>query len=169
MSITLNELLEAKEARVRRRLILQNEHAETCLSLSLNIPGAEKDSPRIRALFQYALDSIFGALTVRASQTVHEKTGSHAVIVVKGDAVAVKEIACQLETAHDYSRLFDIDVYDADGNVIASPNRKSGRACFLCSDLAVVCMREARHSPQEISLGIERLFASFQISTKRLL
>ena len=165
--ITLSELLEAKEDRVRRRLMLHQKCPGTCLSLSLNIPGARKDSPRIRALFRHAMDSISEALSVVSSQTIYGKTGPHALIVVEDDAVTAKAIACHLETEKDYSRLLDIDVYDATGKVVASPDRKSGRSCFLCPELAVVCMREARHSPQEISLGIEHLFTSFQTAMSR--
>lgn len=165
--ITLSELLEAKEDRVRRRAMLHQECPGTCLSLSLNIPGARKDSPRIRALFRYALDCIAATLCVLTSQTVYGKTGPHALIVVEEDAVTAKAIACHLETEKDFSRLLDIDVYDATGKAVASPDRKSGRSCFLCPELAVVCMREARHSPQEISLGIEHLFTSFQTALGR--
>lgn len=164
---TLSEVLQAKEARAARRARMQAGHPGTCVSLSLNIPGPEKDSPRIRHLFRYATARIEEALPVTATRAVYETAGPHAVMAVAGDAAATKETACALENAKDYHRLLDIDVYDASGAAVTSPARGPGRRCFLCPELAVACMRERRHSPPEIMAGVARLFASFHADMSR--
>ncbi|MCC8195033.1 MAG: citrate lyase holo-[acyl-carrier protein] synthase, partial [Deltaproteobacteria bacterium] len=165
--ITLEELLEAKEARALRRATMQREYPGTCVSLSVNIPGAEKDSPRIRALFRYALDRMEAALPVVAVRSVREKAGPHAVLAVEGDPAAVKEIACGLETETVYARLLDLDVYDASGAAVSFPARGSGRPCFVCSGLATACMREGRHTPREIMAEVEKFFTAFHADMSR--
>lgn len=166
-AVTLEELLVAKEARALRRERLRAEYPGTCVSLSVNIPGAEKDSPRIRALFRHALERIGRALPVVASQTAHGKAGPHAVLAVEGGSAAVKDIACRLETENEYDRLLDIDVYDASGAAVSSPSRGPGRACFVCGGLAVACMREKRHTPPEIMAAVERFFTAFHAAMSR--
>lgn len=167
--ITLEELLEAKEARVLRRERMQTTHPGTCVSLSINIPGAVKDSPRIRALFRHATGRIEAELPVTALEIAHGKAGPHAVMAMEGEAAAVKEAACRLETETPYARLLDIDVYDATGKAVAFPSRGPGRACFVCSGLAVACMREGRHSPGDIMAGVEKLFTSFHVDMSRVI
>lgn len=159
--ITLTELLEAKEARAARRARMLAEYPGTCVSLSVNIPGAEKDSPRIRALFRHGLSRIEAVLPVAACASVQEKAGPHAVLSVIGDAAKVKETACRLEAETNHARLLDIDVYDPSGAAVSSPLRGPGRPCFVCDNLAVACMREKRHSLAETMAGVERLFVSF--------
>ena len=166
-AITLEELLAAKEERALRRERMQEEYPGTCVSLSVNIPGVEKDSPRIRALFRHALERIENALSVVTVQTVYGKAGPHAVLAVEGDAPSIKEVACILETENGYGRLLDIDVYDASGAAVSSPSRGPGRCCFVCDSLAVACMREGRHSLFDIMAGVERLFTAFHAAMSR--
>lgn len=165
--ITLSELLEAKEDRVRRRLILHQECPGTCLSLSLEYPGRPK-----------RLSTHQDLVPVRSGLHCSKPLCADIANGIRKDGAACSHRCrgrcgdCQgnclpSRNGKDFSRLLDIDVYDATGKAVASPDRKSGRGCFLCPELAVVCMREARHSPQEISLGIEHLFTSFQTAMGR--
>jgi len=165
--VTLNELLDAKEARVSLRVRMQAEYPGTCATLSLNIPGAEKDSPRIRALFHHALHRVTETLRVTASHTVHGKAGPYAVLAVVTEAANAKNIACDLETEKDYCRLLDIDVYDASGAATPLPDRGPGRKCFVCPEYAVSCMRERRHSMADLMDGVEKLFVSFHAEMSR--
>mgnify|MGYP003623489652 CR=1 FL=1 len=166
--ITLDELLAAKEDRARRREAMRAEFPGTCVvSLSLNIPGAEKDSPRIRDLFRHAVNRIDSAMSVLACRVLHGKSGPHALLAVEGGSAAVKDAACRLEAEQDYCRLLDIDVYDETGAAAASPSRGPGRRCFVCDDIAVACMRERRHTPEVIMRGVERLFTSFHADASR--
>lgn len=165
--ITLEELLAAKEARFARRAQMQAEYPGPCVTLSLNIPGAVKDSSRIRALFRHGLSRIEAALPVRASWTAHGDAGPYAVLAVACEGDAAKNAACGIESEKDYCRLLDIDVYGASGAAVASPVRGPGRQCFVCANLAVACMRERRHSFVEIMAGVEKLFVSFQADMSR--
>jgi holo-ACP synthase CitX len=164
---TLNEILAAKEQRVLRRSSLQAEYPGVCVSLSLNIPGPKKDSPPIRSLFRHAASCIESSCTVVASITSLDHTGPHAVFAVKGEATAIKAVACRLETESDYGRLWDIDVYDATGSAVASPERGSGRTCFVCGELAALCMRKQSHSVPEIMAAAGALFSSFHAAMSR--
>lgn len=165
--ITLNQLLAAREERAARRCALQRDYPGTCISLSLNIPGAEKDSPRIRALFRHAATRVGDAFSVLAARSVLEKTGPHAVFAVQEESGAGKATACRLENEAPYCRLFDIDVYDASGNAVSLKERGPGRTCFVCDNLAVACMREGRHAPPEIMAAVDALFTAFYADRSR--
>lgn len=165
--ITLEELLAAKENRALRRERMQAEHPGTCLSLSVNMPGPEKDSPRIRALFRHALLRIGTALPVAAALSVQGKAGPHAVLAVEAGAEAAKEAAVALESERPWGRLLDIDVYGPSGAAVSSPARGPGRTCFLCPELAVACMRERRHTPEAVMAGVEALFTAFHADMSR--
>ena len=165
--ISLNDILEAREARAARRIRMQTEHPGVCVALSINIPGPEKDSPRIRELFLHAVHRVHAALEVSAVASVLEVAGPHAVFAVTGDPLSIKETACRLESETGYGRLLDLDVYDASGAAVSSPSRGPGRACFVCTELAIVCMRENRHTPQEVATAVNRLFAAFHAEASR--
>lgn len=174
--ISLGELLAAKEGRASRRARMQAEYPGICVSLSINMPGPVKDSPRIRALFRHAVGRIETELPVTASHAEHGKAGPHALFAVapmeseisgEGGPALVKQTACRLETENDYSRLLDMDVYDASGAAVSLPSRGPGRTCFVCADIAIACMRERRHSMADILAGVERLFTSFQADMAR--
>ncbi|MDR1776335.1 MAG: triphosphoribosyl-dephospho-CoA synthase CitG [Desulfovibrio sp.] len=165
--VSPQELLDAKEARVARRGRFQEKHPGTCVSLSLNMPGPIKDSPRIRTLFRHALERVGATLDVSALLSAHEKTGPHAVFAVEGEPAAVKELACRLESETEYARLLDIDVYDREGKAVSSPGRGAGRTCFVCGDLAIACQRERRHDPAEIMARVEKFFTAFHADMSR--
>jgi holo-ACP synthase/triphosphoribosyl-dephospho-CoA synthase len=167
MRISANELLQAREERAARRIRFQTDFPGTCLGLSLNIPGAEKDSPRIRALFRQALLRIHEMMSISAAVVAQSKAGPHAVLAVAGTPEEVEGAACRIEREKDYGRLLDLDVYDSSGVPVSSSARPQGRACFLCGDGAAVCMREKRHTLAEIMSGVERLFVSFRADMSR--
>lgn len=166
-SITLEDILEAREARTARRRRMQEEYALPCLSLSMNIPGPVKDSPCIRALFRHAAGRIAATLPVTACRTAFGVTGPHGVFIAPGDAARLKEAACRLEAENDYSRLLDLDVYDPDGTPVAGADRVEGRTCFLCDRPSAVCMREKRHPPEALAEHVRRLFTSFHADMSR--
>lgn len=165
--ITLDELLAAKEQRVLYRTRLQADQPGSCITLSVNIPGSEKDSPRVRHLFRYAFSRVEELFPVVHSCIYHGKAGPYAICAVSGKPARIKEKACFLETEKEYSRLLDLDVYDEAGKAVASPLRKSGRPCFICTEPAIICMREKRHTKADIQTAIEHYFTSFYADMSR--
>ena len=168
----LHALLAAKEARMRRRRSLQRHYPGVALSLSVNMPGPVKDSADIRDLFDYAVSSLQRACAlqgwpVRACRVVYADTGPHAVLVVQGEAAALKQAACTLEEEQDYGRLLDVDVYDTAGHAVRVLERPEGRHCFVCAEPAALCMRGQRHSPEELLTAVQSMLVGFRARLSR--
>ncbi len=156
--VTLQQVLQAKEDRLYKRQAFQAQHPHTTISLSLNIPGAQKDSPAIRLLFGKAVTCLQSSLTILACQTTYCQTGPHGLFAVAEQPVHSKAITCQLEKSSGYARLWDFDVYQPDGQAVADSNRQHGRPCLLCDQPAIACMRAAQHSQTELQAKVNSLF-----------
>jgi holo-ACP synthase/triphosphoribosyl-dephospho-CoA synthase len=166
--LTGEQILKAKEERVARISRMREAYPElTYISLTINTPGAGKDSPQVRALFRHALNLIAQSFSTVALEAVCEPAGPQAVIVVTDGPLKAKEITCRLEEESDYGRLLDLDVYDSQGAPVSSPLRQFGRKCFICRDQAAICRRAGRHGLQEIMTRVDSFFDSFWAALSR--
>jgi holo-ACP synthase/triphosphoribosyl-dephospho-CoA synthase len=90
-------------------------------------------------------------------------------MAVQGDAYRLKALAVQIGKESNVGRLLDIDVFDSEGCQI---NRAllglPERTCFVCSEAAVDCMRESRHSAEEIADAVQKLFAHQRVADASL-
>ena len=167
--LELKDVLEGKEARANRRNELIARSNKPVISLTMNMPGSVKDSPIIRQIFKQGISKIEEQLMITSCQIFYDKIGPQALFSVAAEPVHIKHIACQIEQGESWSRLWDIDVYDLKGATVASETRQQGRSCFLCENLATVCMRENRHSLEEILKKVEHLFTNFLAENTRCL
>lgn len=165
--LTLQSMLDAKERRVSRRNKLHQQFpGATIISVTLPIPGPTKDSPLLRQLFHAAIMQLLTFFPAFLDcRKYEEETGPQGLLALSEAPATVKEITCQLESSHPYSRLWDLDVFDGQGTQISSPTRPQGRPCFICDQPAVLCMREHRHSPQAIQEKVTELLTDFIIET----
>lgn len=139
--LTLMNLLDARENRVYHQKELLNKYPGAVLvSMTLNIPGPVKDSPRYRKALETGLHRLKSMLTDRccseSSFTIlHEEfrplaTGPEAYLVVQGStansaasdtadsenlapealALDIKKAAVSVEEGSALGRLFDMDV-----------------------------------------------------------
>ena len=158
---TLQDMLAAKERRSALRSRMQEEYHSVCVTLTMNIPGAEKFPAGTRALFRHAVMRIGEVLPVRAMCSIEEVAGPYAVFAVEKEPYAAKQLAAAIEDGTRYSRLLDLDVYDLSGAPVSMPERKNGRPCFLCSRPSAVCMREQTHNAGEIAAAVRAMFDDF--------
>ncbi|MGN0713653.1 MAG: citrate lyase holo-[acyl-carrier protein] synthase [Anaerovoracaceae bacterium] len=139
--LTLMDLLDARENRVHHQIELLNAYPGAVLvSMTLNIPGPVKDSPRYRKALETGLHRLKTILADRccseSSFTIlHEEfrplaTGPEAYLVVRGSAANsaasdtadfkklapealafdIKKAAVSVEEGSALGRLFDMDV-----------------------------------------------------------
>lgn len=124
--LTLMDLLHAREDRVRHQKELLDTYPGTVLiSMTLNIPGPVKDSPRYRKALETGLHRLktmlaIGGSTAQAHQEycfaiLHEEfrplaTGPEAYLVLRGEPLEIKKAAVSVEEGSALGRLFDIDV-----------------------------------------------------------
>jgi len=160
-------MLAAKERRSILRFRMHEEHRSVCVTLSMNIPGTEKLSTGVRALFRHAVMRIGEVLPVRAMCSVEEITGPYAVFAVEKEPYSAKQLAVAIEDGTRYGRLLDLDVYDISGAPVLIPERKNGRPCFLCSRPFAVCMRERTHIAGEIAGAVHAMLDDFYADMSR--
>ena len=159
-----SSFLDARDARQDALAQTLSAGHSATLFLSLNIPGAEKSPPGSEAIFLWALGELctrFPGLAV----TVHTRDalGPYAIIGLDSKPVAVKMCCIELEASHPAARLIDLDVYSASGMQISrSALDLPRRACLLCDQPAVECMRGKRHSFNEVIAKAHELLAPFR-------
>lgn len=164
---TINTVLERREARVRLRARLQQEHPWPAVVFSLNIPGPEKTGDRYNLIHKAGereLEDLLsaGKMDVIRRCVVYGACGREAFFIVRAGVRELKELCCRIEEENPLGRLFDMDVYDGNGTPLSrSDLGKPSRRCFLCSAPAAECARSRRHSLSEMTAFIETAVNAF--------
>ena len=162
--IELNDILAAKERRASLREQLRQDHGLPVVSISLNIPGLVKDGEQIHGFFRQAVDAFRARVVSNGWRVVEErlyypKTGPFALTVVDAEPLLLKQSGVTLEESSVFTRLYDIDVFDASGGQVSRNSLGlPERTCFICQQQAVVCMREQTHHKDEILGDVRRRF-----------
>ena len=158
-------MLDARERRAaaQTELLRQADSSACLVSLSLNIAGDVKRTPKTRLLFDRGL-SLFDQLQFPeiARRVTDAHTGTEALILVRADAAAVKAALERIEDAFPAARLFDFDVLNAQGEKLS---RKSPRKCLVCDGPAAVCARSRAHGLDAIKAATDALLNEFCADT----
>lgn len=163
--VTLEEMLCFREEKVRAQEELRKRHErETIVALGMNIPGPRKTSPIILSAFEEgeeALARLFEdkGMDITEEVRIKKKAGYLKLYSVAcPDALLVKKMAVRMEENHPLGRLFDIDVYDAEGRgmgreSVGAPARK----CLICEKDAKICGRSRSHGMEELYSSVENM------------
>ncbi len=147
----MQTLLDRREERARLQNRLIAEYGGTLIVIRPNFPGADK-----RNIFaSFATVQLYWEITKELSMTsrnyTYQEEGLIFYSTVAKPACTVKEVAVHLEETHPLGRLVDIDVMDPHGEIGRGQLNLPPRTCFLCEERAVVCVRDRRHSVNEIT------------------
>lgn len=147
-SCTLEQVLQSRTDRQDRQQALLKKGCSCLLSFGLNVPGAVKQSPALRQVFDEGLSQLRQLLSgaLGEESVRHSVTGSEALMEVRLPAGAVKQKTVMLEELHPLGRLFDMDVLDGSGRSLS--RRDFGlpaRRCLLCGGDAKACGRSRAH------------------------
>jgi len=157
------QILDAKEARWFKQKAFVNLYKSTLIAFKMNIPSWPKISTDIVAVFHKSLE-IFKERLNNSKITFHlldiQETllGPEAFISTKVNADDIKELAIHFEEHHTIGRFFDVDIIDSKGKII---ERKIKRTCFLCQEQAIDCMRNQKHSSEEIKEYFDKKIANY--------
>lgn len=154
--VTLMEMLEAREARVRRQDGFRERYGAPAVSFSLNIAGPVKDSPLIRRAFRAGQEQLEAGLRAaklavldQAEYLAH--TGCEALYAVEGTAREIKAVCVSIEDGSPMGRLFDMDVLDRDGRKLdREETGGEARKCIVCGAPGKGCASRRVHSAQEV-------------------
>lgn len=170
--VTLAAVLAAKERLAALQAELRSIHKMPIISITTNIPGAVKDTPESRDLLRMAVDKVRRmsweqGFVIAEERFLYPLTGPTAVLAVAGDPDRLKIACIDIEETGYFARLFDLDVFAADGRQISRVGLgRAERTCFLCDQPAALCRRLGTHTSQDIMNNVgERLTSHAAAST----
>ena len=154
MEVRLQEILDAREARVQKQQALLAQYKKPLICFTMNIPGPEKYDRDISLGFSVGnwliADSI-PARSVLYRDLEWKATGCEAYYVADMPATELKKIAIDIEDTEPIGRLFDIDVIDTDGKKLTREAfGLPRRTCLICDNDAALCARSRAHSLAEL-------------------
>ncbi|PVZ80273.1 citrate lyase holo-[acyl-carrier protein] synthase [Serratia sp. S1B] len=161
-AIDLPELLSSRECRQARQQAWLARHNSTLLVLTLVVPGAVKDSPMTRQVFNLGWQALQQRYQQQGWRCLQEETralstGCEGYLALQADAYAVKKVTIELEQQHPIGRLWDIDVLTPPGQILSRADLGlPERYCLLCEKPAKICARQRRHSTEQLLTEMQR-------------
>ena len=151
-SVTVPDVLKARDERVRRQERLLGQHCQPLISFTMNIAGSIKMDEEICRAFCEGERWINAHLTqqhipVLACERQLIWTGCEALWAVQADAAWLKGQMIAIEESCPLGRLFDIDVIDAQGQHLS---RSAERSCLICGGPVRACARSRAHRAEEL-------------------
>ncbi len=158
--VSLQEMLDAREARASRQRQLLREYGKPLLSFTMNLAGPVKRGRLSDLLFRAMLESL--GRTLGNALVYQERTdaasGLEALLVCALPAEELKALAVGLEEVRPAGRLCDLDVLTPEGGVLS---RESPRACLVCGGPAKVCARSRAHGLEAVQAAADALLRDF--------
>lgn len=161
--VTLTEMLEAREARVRAQDSLRERYGVPVISFTLNIAGPVKDSPLIRRAFRTGQEELRTGLRAAKLEALWQgenlaPTGCEGLYAVKGTAKEVKALCVSIEDGSPLGRLFDMDVLDRDGRKLDREEVGGGpRNCIVCGAPGKGCASRRVHTVEQLQKATRRI------------
>ena len=154
MEVSLMQVLDARERRVKRQKELLRQYGKPLLCFTMNIAGPVKISPLIRRGFlagRNALEKGLPPGVVTRIEITEEVTGFEAIYVVDMEPTALKTVAAAIEDSHGLGRLFDMDVIGTDFRKLDREEVGGGsRNCIVCGAPGRGCASRRVHSVEQL-------------------
>ena len=151
-------VLDHREKRVHQmKSILKEQQTSFGVSIKANVPYPYKNHP-----YAYILIKHFYQMLNKNNQSFFDDGPdgpSFFVLMDEKDGTLLKESLIDIESKHPLGRLIDLDlVFDNYKQLSRVSVKRPQRICYLCDNLAHICVREQRHSKEEVFNHIETLF-----------
>ena len=165
--VTLQQILDAREARASRQQALLDAHGGTLICFTMNIPGPVKTSPGIIQTFHLGQQMLLDSLKSEGISLLHQEastpaTGCEGFYICDSTPQKLKQLCVGLEDSTAAGRLFDLDVICPDGTHISRQALGfSPRKCLLCDQEAKLCGRNRSHSLAQLQEKTQQLIDSF--------
>lgn len=154
--ISLEQLLTAREERANLQQQLLTQYGQTLLCVTLTAVGGVKKNALLDYVFTKTLENLtalFMQLNITPTKEIVRPlaTGHEAFFVLPIDGRALKAATIELEESIPLARLWDLDVFDAKGNLLSrSDFALPPRVCLVCGNEAKICARTRKHAVDEI-------------------
>ena len=171
--VTLAEVLEAREARVRQQRSFREKYGVPVISFTLNIAGPVKDSPLIRRAFRTGQEQLKAGLRAAGLPVLDRlerlaPVGCEALYAVDGSAREVKAACVSIEDGSALGRLFDMDVLAPDGRKLDREEVGGGsRNCIVCGAPGRGCASRRVHGAEELRAATRRIMEGYFAAADR--
>ena len=151
MTITIRDMMAARDNRVKLQNELAAKYNCTVVSYTLNIAGPLKRFALGDRCFyegKYEIEKIFtrGRYNIFEYVLTDAYTGLECLWAINADAYELKRALVSIEENHSLGRLLDIDVLKADGSKISrSTLNLPERSCLVCGSSGQGCARSRTH------------------------
>lgn len=148
--VTLQQVLQAREDRVKLQKQFLRKYGCPLIVFTMNIAGPVKTGPLIERGFFAGLEMLQSALPAAAIREVYihkAGTGWEGYFPVDLPAHVLKSHCVAIEEAAPLGRLFDMDVLDTDGRKC---ERNSQRGCLVCGKPGRACAAGRLHSVEQL-------------------
>lgn len=168
--VTLMEVLEAREARVRRQEAMRERYGAPLVSFTMNIAGPVKDSALIRRAFRAGIRQLESGLLAWGLEVLEREerlaaAGCEALYAVSGPAERVKRLCQSIEDGSRLGRLFDMDVISPEGEKL---DRTGGeRRCIVCGEAGRGCASRRVHGVEELREATRRIIVEYFAAADR--
>jgi len=109
--LTLEEILNSREARVaRQRELLETHPGLSLISLTVQPPGPVKRNDASLVIARAGVEAVRKAFKVGYEELRDLDTGFEGFFLVNIDPLETKRLTCRIEDTHPLGRLMDIDV-----------------------------------------------------------
>ncbi|MCF7924041.1 MAG: triphosphoribosyl-dephospho-CoA synthase [Candidatus Izimaplasma sp.] len=143
--ITSDSILDARENRAKKiSSFLNNNKKIVCIKA--NLPGNNKTNYLAHLIINsFSLRQL--DLNIIHSTYYESHDGPYYLLEIESEVLEeVKNQMIVFEEAFSLGRFLDIDVYSEVGQL----SRKSKRKCYLCNDIAYNCIRNKKHTVEEV-------------------
>ncbi|MDQ0480045.1 triphosphoribosyl-dephospho-CoA synthase CitG [Hathewaya limosa] len=189
------DILIAREQRVELQEKLMQQYNGNIVVMRVNYPGLKKYNKISISIIKVMYREIVRLLRQNNVELIHEELignvkeyndinkiirneavciedknlaeGPIVIFVCNENPLKLKKITTKLEEEHILGRCLDIDVYNESGNSISRRELGYGfRKCFLCNDIAHVCVRTKRHTENEVINFIKNSYKKYMLYEK---
>lgn len=162
-----SEILKAREERWNKRINIVKEYNKPVVTITLNIPGKEKNNEILEKAFQEIYEGFKKLLLIKHVKILYNEKqvswdGPEAYIVVDISPIHVKKIAVEFEENYKLGRIADIDVMNPDGkNISRQEVGYKTRKCYLCNNTAHYCTVNKTHRQEQILKKIYSIISEY--------
>ncbi|WP_425380557.1 citrate lyase holo-[acyl-carrier protein] synthase [Spiroplasma endosymbiont of Stenodema calcarata] len=162
----INSILFDREQHYLLQQQLVRTYDAGIITVSLNIPGTNKQLPRYHQFFQAIIKPRIlqflqkNNINYQNMQQIYDHTGDYLIIVLPTNSnyLNIKQLLLNFETTSQTYQLLDFDVYNQELQTISRNDLNvEMRKCYLCSSPAKLCARGKVHLVSELLCYIDNV------------
>lgn len=159
----LEKFLGDREKRVDLQKNLVMRYNKPLLTIRTNYPAENKNEYMANDISHIISQNIELVFDIIHKEIIENLEGKIYLYIIDKNAKEIKKTAMEIEENHILGRLVDIDVFDESYTPLSRKDfGKSKRKCYLCDNLAFICMRKKSHTHLELKEHILKKYMEYK-------